>query len=668
LSLAMVLSISGCIGSGIETATTQAIKKIPPVYPTISFGAPSATTVRTVSSASTIAMSFSNAQNVSLTTSNLGITATSGASCTIALTGVTDSSALISLTACTGNGTIRVYLKANSLLSSSSTGNLQSDNSAAVTVDNTGPTVTGITPATGIVAASPSSIVVTFNEAVDPADIVSGLFVTSASTCSTKATAGVPVLSSGNTVATVPLTGAVCSDSQTTVVSVNMTGVHDTIGNTGVSTVVRTYTFTDGPTVAFAAPSATRIRAASPAVTVVATFTNAASAPTIDATTVGLTTTGDAACSTITGTGVSASGATINISGCTGNGTIAAHMNAGSLVSSIGFTNAQSGDTATITVDNTAPSVMTMTPITANVDAIPARLVVHFSEAMDDTTITNTDFVISGDCASPPTVGAPVMSMGNTLATVPLTGGTCADTTTLTLTYMGASSTDTAGNAGTGTVTSTYTFDTTGPSVTLAAPSATAVRAGSAATTIVATFTGGVSTPVLDGTEVGLTTIGTATCGSIIGTGVSSSGGTINVSGCTGDGTVAVHVNAGTIVDGGANPNLQSGDSVAVTVDNTAPTVVVSGVTATNSTVTATFDEAVSGMNITRFAISGCTVDPVAANYIAVSPTVYTIDLDNTTANCASTETLTVAVDATTITDTVGNAGTGTGTSSHVFP
>jgi hypothetical protein len=449
-----------------------------------------------------------------------------------------------------------------------------------------------------------------------------------------------------------------------------MAAIHDVIGNTGTGTTSRTYTFTDGPTVAFGAPSVTRVRTASAAVTIVATFTGAASAPTLNSTTVGLTTTSGATCPSISGSGVTSSSGTINLSGCTGNGTVAVHLNAGSLVSGIGIPNIQSSDSTAITVDNTAPTLSSLTPATATVGSMPTSIVATFDEAMDPTSLANTDFVLTGTCGTPPTRGAPVMSVGDTVATTALTGGSCAHGETLIVTFTPSSATDAVGNAGTGAaLVRTYTFDLVGPTIGFAAPSVSTVRAGSAAATIVATFTGGTTTPTLDASSVGLTSTGGATCGTISGTGVTSSGGTINLSNCTGNGTVAAHINAAVIQDGVGNNNLLSSDSSTITVDNLGPTVTVTGVLATNSTVTATFSEPVSTMTSGKFSVSGCTVDPVVTNFNANgSSDVFTIDLDDSSASCLPTETLTVSVNAATVTDVIGNTGTGTDSDSFTVP
>jgi len=668
---AALLLVSGCLGSGVETTATKEIKEIPPVFPTVTFDTPSASTVSSASAATTIDMAIFDAVNVSLDSSRFALVTTGSASCTIGVTGVTNDGATVRLTSCSGNGTVAVYLKAFSLLSNTFTANLESDPSDIITVDNSGPLITSMIPASAPVGSVPPTVQVDFNEPVNPADVTIGLFNVAASTCSVVPLVGAPAMSNGNRRATVTLTGASCVDGETVVVSVNAALVRDVLGNFGLGTTSRTYVFTDGPLIVFDPPSATEVSSSSPTLTIEATFTNAANTPVLNNTTVGIT--GTPSC-TISSPNETNTGATIQLTNCTGNGALAIHINAGVLLTpGDSIPNLQSADSATITVDNTGPTISAFTPADATVNSVGAigNLVVDFNDAMLAASLANTDFSLAGStCAVNPTVGAPSLSIGDTRVTATLAGGTCNHGQELRVTVTPSSFEDSVGNDGTGVaIQRIYTFDTQGPTIGFGAPSPALINAAGTAS-IVATFTDNVTIPVISNGNIDLITTGDAACTTVTSPDETASNATIQVSGCSGDGTVAVRMDASVLQDTIGNFNLQSGNSPTFTVDTTGPSIVdITGVVASLGTSgTITFDEAVAFDSSDVDVITDCTVPPTIANVTPGAGTSTTFNFDIVGGTCDPGQFLTIQVNAATdIVDPVGNAGQNTDFETHNF-
>ncbi|MCX5771695.1 MAG: hypothetical protein NTZ09_15690, partial [Candidatus Hydrogenedentes bacterium] len=126
-----------------------------------------------------------------------------------------------------------------------------------------------------------------------------------------------------------------------------------------------------------------------------------------------------------------------------------------------------------------------------------------------------------------------------------------------------------------------YSIDTVAPTISIGDPSVAATNTGPVTFTV--TY-GGASSVNLPLPSVHLITTGTAT-GTV---GVSGSGTatrTITISAISGDGTLAVSVDAGTATDGVGNTDLGAGPSAECTVDNMPPGI---GITQPSSSITTT--------------------------------------------------------------------------------
>lgn len=453
--------LAGNAGSAMATTKAYTLARTAPI---VSLGTPSATLLRSAS-ATTIALAF--AQSVAGGTALTGILNSAGAgiilntksgnpSCTVQATSITTNGASLTLSSCSGNGTLAVQAQAGIVTDSINNHSVASGESTMITVDNTAPSVTALTPSSSYVNPVPSSIIATFSESV--VSLTTGKF-TLGGNCTTMPTVTSVTMSSTNTVATATLSGGTCSNTQMLTVTVDPSTISDTAGNSGSgSAVMRTYTVTTtGPSASLASPSSTLLRSATSA-TIALTYTagmagSLALAGTLTSAGGGLTITtvsGNPSCTKAVSS-ISTSGATITLSSCSGNGTLTVHVNAGTLVDGAGNSSTVSGESSVITVDNSAPTVSSSSPSNGQaIFSIPTSLTVTFSEAV---TVSSSNFIFSsGTCGTNPSVSS-VSGSGTTMITVNVTGGTCANNTTVVLTSTLSAISDSAGNAGSGTST-----------------------------------------------------------------------------------------------------------------------------------------------------------------------------------------------------------------------
>nr|AGU12012.1 hypothetical protein [uncultured organism] len=520
-------------------------------------------------------------------------------------------------------------------------------------------TMTDLSPASGSITSIPSTVVATFSEGV--ADVEAAKFVITG-TCAVLPIVSSVSMSADHTVATATLTGGSCLNAQTFSVTVTPASIVNLDGLTGSgSALVQTYTMVVvapvGPVVTLSTPSYPKVRYGHTNV-IQATFTGA-TASTLTAAGVTKIQTGTASC-TLVVTAVSASGATLSLSSCIGDGTVSVSVNAGMASDGSGNLSAASAPSTAFIVDGISPSMLSLTPATSNVVAIPTTVVATFSEPMR--ALAPLNFAISGTCAVRPTVSGVTMNADKTVATATLTGGTCSEAQTIIVTVATSSLTDEIGNTTLGSAqVRTYTINTTGPVATLATPSALRINA-SRSSTIALTYNGAVATTL---TNAGVTKneTGGLSCAVDV-SGATAAGATLTISSCTGNGTITVRVNAGTATDSLGNANVISAASTAITVENTSPTL--SSLTPTSGnktsiplTVSATFNEAMTALSAGNFTITGtCSILPTITS-VTMSGGNTVANANLTASTCTVGQTVTVSVNPTAATDLAGNIGTG---------
>ncbi len=217
-----------------------------------------------------------------------------------------------------------------------------------------------------------------------------------------------------------------------------------------------------------------------------------------------------------------------------------------------------------------APSLVSLTPSNQYVTSSAVSVVATFDKSVSALSASN--FVITGNCTTPPTVSSVTMSAGDTVATASLAGGTCSDGQTV-IVSVDPTTVNSSSVAGTGSVLSrTYTVSTTGPTVTLGTPSsvsmfstdsvtialsfADSIAAGTALTGNLTAIGGGVTYTALSGTP---------TCNIAVG-GITTAGATVTLSGCSGVGTANITVDAGILQDSLGNLSAASSASATITI------------------------------------------------------------------------------------------------------
>src|SRR5437762_3453342 len=116
----------------------------------------------------------------------------------------------------------------------------------------------------------------------------------------------------------------------------------------------------------------------------------------------------------------------------------------------------------------------------------------------------------------------------------------------------------------------TFIVDNTPPTVSIGAPSATAVTSGPVTYTVTYADTN-FNASTLSASDITMNATGTATASiGVSGTGTTR---TVTLSSITGDGTLGISIAAGTATDTAGNTAPAAGPSTTLTVDNSAPAI-----------------------------------------------------------------------------------------------
>jgi hypothetical protein len=112
--------------------------------PTISISAPSIAggfqALRNASgSSASYTVTYTGADTITLSISNISLNATGGASCSVAVSGTGNTSRVVTLSSCTGNGTVGISIQASTAVDLAGNTAPAAGSSVAVTIDNTAP-------------------------------------------------------------------------------------------------------------------------------------------------------------------------------------------------------------------------------------------------------------------------------------------------------------------------------------------------------------------------------------------------------------------------------------------------------------------------------------------------------------------------------------------------
>lgn len=393
-------------------------------------------------------ITYANVLNTTLTASDVVLQASGTATCTKSVANVTVTSAQVILTDCHGDGVIRFRIAAGSATDLQGSLIAASAMSSAVMIDNSGVASASFYSLPGAYSAIPSSIDVNFPENVQPSSVSIADFAISG-TCS-----GVTIdtLTVSETVATVALLGTSgCSVGETVVLTLNNSGVVDSVANQGVGTSVATYTVTDtGPTSGVFSPGNSVVM--SNLNTFTLTLPGFIDSATVDVN--DFVVSGTCLSAQVAAVSMSGSDAIVQMSGvdsCLNAETVIVTTDL-SGINDISGNLGQGIISVTYTIDTLVPSIVFSIP-GAIMPVIPSSIDVVFSADTNMSTVSNTNFEISGSCSA---VLDSVNIVGHT-ATLNLLGtGLCSAGSTVIVTVSLGGVSDLVGNMSSGSVIETY--------------------------------------------------------------------------------------------------------------------------------------------------------------------------------------------------------------------
>ncbi|GHN02788.1 hypothetical protein WSM22_42770 [Cytophagales bacterium WSM2-2] len=328
------------------------------------------------------------------------------------------------------------------------------------------------------------------------------------------------------------------------------------------------------PTISIGAPSATNANNAS-SVTYTITY-GGATAVTLANGDVSLNVTGGASASlNVTGSGLTTR--TVTLTNFTGNGTVGISIAAATATDAVPSSAPAAGPSATISVDNTAPTISIGAPSATNANNGASITYTITYGGADAVTLANGDVSLNVTGGASATVN--VTGSGLTTRTVTLTNFTGNGTVGISIASGTAS--DLAGNtAAAAGPSTTIAVDNTAPTISIGAPSASNANNG-ASITYTITY-GGADAVTLANGDVSLNVTGGASATvNVTGSGLTTR--TVTLTNFTGNGTVGISIAAGTASDLAGNTAAAAGPSTTIAVDNTAPTISIGAPSASNA-------------------------------------------------------------------------------------
>jgi hypothetical protein len=570
LAAATASDTAGNTALGAGPSTTFAVDN---TAPTVAIDAPSVPLTDTGPVSFTI--TYVGADAVTLANANVTLNTTGTANGTVNVTGAGTDTRTVTISAITGDGTIGISIAAATASDTAGNSALGAGPSTTFTVDNTAPTVSIGAPSAALTKAGPITYTITYAGANA---------VTLANTNVTLHTSGtangtVNVTGGGLVTRTVTISGI--TGDGTLGVSIASDTASDTAGNTALG-AGPSATFTvdnTAPTVSIGAPSPGVLTHGGP-VTYTITY-GGADAVTLANADVTLNKTGTAD-GAVNVTGAGTTTRTVTISGITGDGTLDISIAAGTASDTAGNTALGAGPSATLTVDNTPPTILISAPSAAVTNTGPVTYTITYGGA-NAVTLANADVTLNKTLTADGTVN--VTGAGTTTRTVTISGIT--GDGALGISIAGATASDAVGNGAPAAGPSTaFVVDNVAPSVSIGTPSVSLTRAGPV--TFLIAY-GGADAVTLANANITLNKTGTANGTVSVSTpsqGAPGTGGRakiikvaaptpriVTISGITGDGTLGISIAAGTASDAAGNTAPAAGPSTTFTVDNTAPTI-----------------------------------------------------------------------------------------------
>lgn len=528
---------------------------------TISIGAPS--TTATKSGPVNYTITYGGATSVTLAAANVTLNKTGTATGTVTVSGTGTTTRTVKIDHITGDGTLSISIAASTATDGQGNFAPAAGPSAEFSADNTLPTISISAPSVTQTEAGPIDFIITYVGA----DTVT--LATNKVTLNKTGTANGTVSISGTDNTTRTVTISNITGDGTLSISIGTDTASDAAGNKAPAAGPSATVIVDNPpSVTIGAPSTASTKTGP--VTYTITYANAASI-TLSSSDVTLNQTGTAF-GTVAVSGTGTTTRTVTISNITGDGTLGISIAAGTAVDAGGKPAHEAGPSVTFDVDRTPPTVSIGAPSETNANSGPVNYTVTYGGASTVTlAVANVTLIKTGTATGRVTVSG----NGTTTRTVKIDQIT--GNGTLGISIAAGTATDAMGNVALSAGPSdTFIADNTAPTVSIGPPSTTLTTTGPVSYTV--TYTGA-DTITLTASKVNLVKSGTN--GTITVSGTDNTTRIVTISNITGNGTLAISLDADTASDAAGNNAPSAPTSTAFTVDNTKPTLVISSPSAT---------------------------------------------------------------------------------------
>lgn len=310
----------------------------------------------------------------------------------------------------------------------------------------------------------------------------------------------------------------------------------------------------------------------------------------------------------------------ISISGCSGSGELSVSIRDGVATD-------EAGNISPATVSGAAtvaagPSIAA----TQNVDAANSLATVTYQLTYTNAASVN---LTAGDItltnSAGVSCGAPTVLSGTTLTpTISVSG--CTGNGSFYLEIAASTAVDALGQNAPSFTTGTVSVDNTAPNLTIVSPSSGGNS--SSIFTFALTYVGA-SQVSLQNTDITVNPTGSVFCSDVAVTGGSTLSPSVQVSGCSGDGTFTIDVASARASDEAANTD-SGASSAAVPVDNTRPMLTVSQPTPSNGNALTNFSFSVAVSGASTILLESADVEILSSSPLSCNSPVVT---DGSTAN-----------------------------------
>ena len=578
------VALSGCNGNGslkisIAENTAQDLLgnsagksndsnalSIDNIAPTLNILAPDKTKVNTTDTV-TFPVEYLGTDFITLNADDVILEKTGNANCTSI--NVADAGALkrnVQLSNCQGEGTIKISIRPGSASDKAGNLSLGINDSATVEVDTRGPTLTIIGPSSQRISFSgKSSFTVKYTNAASIS--LANTNITQEKTGSASCNKTV-VSGSGNETREVTLSE--CSGNGSVSIKINSGTASDDLGNLATASPQSTSFQVDnkGPSLVVVGPSLLSTNNQG-SVDFTINYSADAASITLSSSDVNQYKTGNANCNSVNITTLDALTRKVTLSNCIGDGQVSIDLKQGTSRDDLGNLSAASSKSYAFSVVNQLPVVEVVGPSKPLVNKNGSvKFTVNYTGATiisleeDDIIINKTG---TANCNAP-------LIQELTFLSREVAFENCSGDGTFGIKIKEGSGRDTNGNLSLESNDSeTFRIDNTGPTLSISGPDKSVVTINSSAYFTISYLNA--SNISLSNNHIALNTTGNASCSQIAVTYSTLTTRNVSLSGCTGDGTVGIRVEAGTATDELGNLAVASNNSETFSVSTSFPSL-----------------------------------------------------------------------------------------------